>query len=402
MNILKKSFIPQHILAVCWGVLFLGCDDGKLIRSLDPLCYQSCYGGNPIYVNKGICTKGTWECDEDGKLTECRGWVPPELNDLCDGLDNDCDGYIDENNTVVCKTECGIGSKTCARGVWGTCSAPTPSVEICNNKDDNCDGIIDNPELMPVEFCYSGPPGSATQGPCHPGAKACISGQTVCKNEQLPDVETCDGIDNDCDGQIDDGLQDPNKMYDFVFVIDDSCSMMNTIGKIQQASANFAQKYANNNQYRFAVEDITDVDWAKDGKVNVVSNFNDAAVTNSYLQTVSISNGGSMEATWDSVYLTADYINNPLQLNWRAGSSRILILFTDESGQTYSNPMITQLEAAQRAQSVGLIVYVFAIQMYYNDYINITSYSSGQLYDIDQPLNVIENNLNNIIVNSCK
>ena len=36
------------------------------------------------------------------------------------------------------------GTATCSAGNWINCTAPTPAAETCNNLDDNCDGVIDD------------------------------------------------------------------------------------------------------------------------------------------------------------------------------------------------------------------------------------------------------------------
>jgi hypothetical protein len=71
--------------------------------------------------------------------------------EVCDNLDNDCDGATDENLTRA--TTCGegecagnTGAETCTAGAWGndTCDPlDGATTETCDSFDNDCDGQVD-------------------------------------------------------------------------------------------------------------------------------------------------------------------------------------------------------------------------------------------------------------------
>ena len=136
------------------------------------------HGEQAIWCNKGH--KGFGPC-------------VPCLDEICDGIDNDCDGTTDEGQ-YPCSTECGDGLGMCIEGEIAFCDAPTSSPEICDDLDNDCDGLVDE-ELV-----------QACETICEPGIQICISGDWSNCTAQPPLDEVCDGMDNDCDGQTDEGL----------------------------------------------------------------------------------------------------------------------------------------------------------------------------------------------------
>jgi hypothetical protein len=104
---------------------------------------RSCQNQNGF----GTCY-GFQVCDADEGWGPCDARVPAA--EVCDGLDNDCNGIADDGlpETRDCtKTTAGVG--TCAglerctgSGGW-VCDAATPALEICDYKDNNCDGATD-------------------------------------------------------------------------------------------------------------------------------------------------------------------------------------------------------------------------------------------------------------------
>ena len=75
---------------------------------------------------------------------------------------------------------------------------PTP--ETCNGLDDNCNGLVD--DIAPAP-CYDGPPGTQV-APCHGGVTTCQDAHLACSQQVVPTAELCNGVDDDCNGAVDD------------------------------------------------------------------------------------------------------------------------------------------------------------------------------------------------------
>ena len=156
----------------------------------------------PIDEDLGSTTCGTAPCQQT--VENCIGGVPQTCTpgaggpETCNGIDDDCDGSVDEDlGSTTCGTDaCQQTVQNCIGGVPQICTPGTGGPETCNGLDDDCDGSVDE-DL-----------GSTTCGTdaCQRTVENCVGGvpQTCTPGTGSP--ETCNGIDDDCDGQVDDGV----------------------------------------------------------------------------------------------------------------------------------------------------------------------------------------------------
>ena len=169
----------------------------------------------------GICSGATQVCNG------AAGWVEPDYSALtgyedtettCDGNDNDCDGQVDEElNAPNADTQTGVcaGALKVCGGEAGwiepdytTVSQYEATETSCDGQDNDCDGNIDE--------SLTAPSANNQNGACLGATKVCggVSGWLEPDYSMMAGFEalevTCDGVDNDCDGTADNGLNAPN------------------------------------------------------------------------------------------------------------------------------------------------------------------------------------------------
>lgn len=164
---------------------------------------------------------------------ECDGTRPeafPGAPELCNGLDDDCDGVADEGNPEAggldavatcgagCPSEvpcscrrsveiCGVPSGGRVPEVYCLATLPGAIAEICDGFDQDCDGVADNdPGVAPLLSLQAGV--CAGQRQRCGGAAGWLDDPTTVNGYEANETR-CDGLDNNCDGAVD-RLEGPN------------------------------------------------------------------------------------------------------------------------------------------------------------------------------------------------
>lgn len=201
-------------------MLLLACEGVSYINDPDAL-NNSSNNNNNNSNNTGneICTDGI-DNDGDG-LIDCMD-LDCMHAPACNSNNNNNNNDVPNDSTNDNPWQFDVDSGNCTDEQRIPCESPVPSgclaQEIDNNGlDDNCNGQIDeggSNVCLPgaVRPCFKGPPGRRNVGQCADGQQICLrsSGEFgtwgPCEGGISPSPETCDNLDNDCNGCADDGL----------------------------------------------------------------------------------------------------------------------------------------------------------------------------------------------------
>ena len=379
-----------------------GSTDENLIQACSTACgagYETCFGGNWI-----SCTAPP-EKEEicDGLDNDCDGSIDEDLECVCTIQDVGAlfpcqedpllcgQGYktcecVNPDCTMLTMTDC------YAICYWIPPSDPSIvcdpligmplSQEKCNNFDDNCNQEIDEDLYTP---CYTGPEGTIMVGICIPGEMTCETGTWgsydedenfipyYCDGEITPQEEICNGLDDDCDGIADWGEE--MKETDILFIVDWSGSMGDEIDAVLIALNQFAQNFSDEDviKWAFMRGPVSEPNHPYNERLELQQDlvgFSDYLVSLANMDVSMQTMSTAFEMMLDAIYIAVHNITAtlpkpisdflwagqtgslkyvtesvpPLQnfdISWRAPADRVIVVFSDESTQSYLIPELS-------------------------------------------------------------
>ena len=194
--------------------------------------------GDATMPSTEACFAPEGYADRVGDCDDMNSAVYEGAVEVCDAamLDEDCDGTANPDAVCSCSGSevrgclapgaCSAGVERCSDGTFGACSI-LPRAEVCNGIDDDCNGVVDDGLLV---VCFDDPDddgyssvGAAMSELCPVGGRASVGGCPIGFTSRAPlapdldcnddsdstfpgATETCNAVDDDCDGSFDEGL----------------------------------------------------------------------------------------------------------------------------------------------------------------------------------------------------
>jgi hypothetical protein len=211
--------------------------DGDTDEGVTTTYYQDVDGDNygVSDVTTESCSTPTGYADESGDCDDDDRAVSPASAELCDGVDNDCDGSIDEDDAADATTwyadrdsdgygDSGDSAEACAAPSGyvsddtdcddSNADASPGDVEVCDSVDNDCDGEVDEDSATDATTWYADNDGdgyggdSSTASCTQPSGFSSVSGDCDDGDTSVNPggEEVCDEADNDCDGDVDEDV----------------------------------------------------------------------------------------------------------------------------------------------------------------------------------------------------
>jgi hypothetical protein len=348
-----------------------GCADGPLTP------VAPCFTGETRSCVVPPCTgPGVQRCHE-GEWGLCEGYQVP-AEEMCNGRDDSCDGLVDNNPQdpeigQPCGTDlgrCRKGTVRCFNGELICFGGIEPRQEECNGLDDDCDGIVDN--NLPEQLCYTGLPETRGVGICHGGIQRCVAGRYVCEFEQTPMAFDCtNGLDNDCDGHID---HEDERDIDVVLFVDWSGSMIRTLGDVQGSLLQFVDILRESRRVRIAT--VAFPDERNDGQCALMQELVPPAEARRAIESLEIKRVG-IEPPYLCLYEAA---TGAYGLGFRPQADVLFMLFTDEPN---FNNNLTQEQVAAAMNQIGAVGHFYVDPLFQHHYRQIVELTRGTMGDLE-------------------
>lgn len=313
-------------------------------------CGNHCDAANSDRCFDGQCMCGLGpSCEEGADCRFGRCLLPDVMGDDDCEFDDDCD-----INSACIESHC-------------TFVHCVP--EVCDGLDNDCDGVVDGTISGPLsEWCFSGPETNPLEinFPCQAGVRVCLNAEwTECRGEVLPHEEVgllaCNGQDDNCDLCVDGDMVDgecvysPSDLFDVIFAFDTSGSMTTHTDQVRFSTLLFSTRLSANPAFRWGIVHVPDL--MVEGRASLYHDLSDFTS----FQTVLLDGwegNRSSEPQWDSVYQS---LNGDLGISWREGSVKIIILMTDEPGtRPGHSTIVNEEEMCEEVINSGAVLFTVA------------------------------------------